>query len=239
MEWLDDSKACLDVARIMLDEVNELIQDSIQNDDLIPYLKVKIKNLLENCRSPLDYSANYIFDTYCRKLYTKKELRRFGKPYFPIRKEKHSFDVCVRDEFRKLSTRRKDIIEIFESCQAFNGSSWLQNLSFLINENKHRNLTKQKKSHEYDLKHLDINVGGTRIFFDDVRGSDVGTLIKYEDEEINLTDSSKKYINTVDGTVSVTYYFKDINANVLTTLSEIYNGSIRVINELEKVIERG
>ncbi len=100
---------------MMLDNIQELINESVTHSDVIPYLKVIIKNFLENCRSPLDYTANYIFFTYCEIEYTAQELRSFSV-YSPIRYKPRAFNSCILKNYRTLSTKRPDLVNVFESA---------------------------------------------------------------------------------------------------------------------------
>lgn len=230
MEWINDSKACLETAQILLEEIEELTPETIKDDFYIPYLKVKIKNCLENCRSPLDYAAHYIFESYCKTEYSSRELRKH-KTYFPIRKTESLFDVAIRDDFRKLHQKRNDIVLILKQCQSFNGDPWLQHLTVLTNENKHRNLTKQFKEQTTHIKSGQI--GG--ITLNNVTMVNVGTPIQYEGTKIDFVNQSP-YDHLFDATVSIEYFFDDLNLSVIPTLSNIYRGAISVINDLEKKV---
>ncbi|MFE4036181.1 hypothetical protein [Priestia sp. YIM B13489] len=240
IEWLDDSKACLDTAAVMIEEVEQLAQQSIKDESAIPYLKVKIKNCLENCRSPLDYVANYIFDTYCRNNYTKKELHKFGKPYFPIRKTDSLFDICIRDNFRNLLNSRSDIVDILKSCQQFKNSTWLQDLTSLINENKHRNLTKQNDETHTTIRDLNFTHGGVEIGgISNITFVTSGhtTPIKYGGGNLDFSgETSYPFVNKMDTDVKRYFFFRDLGRPVTPTLKEILEGTRDVIGKLEKTI---
>lgn len=53
IEWLEDSKACLDVANRMLNELEVQIQESVKQPDLVPYIKVNIKKHTRKLSFPL------------------------------------------------------------------------------------------------------------------------------------------------------------------------------------------
>lgn len=239
MEWLKDSKACLDIAEIMLDEVEELIQESIQHEDVIPYLKVKIKNFLENCRSPLDYAANFIFIAYCKSNYKGEALKRRGRVYFPIipkRLGKSSFYKQINEDWKGLRETNPKIVPILEDCQHFSTVPWLINLTYLINENKHRNLTKQRKEEKGVHVHNMILPGGN--IFNNVQSFGNGG----HDIVINgvpfdsSTAQSHPHVNNYNATFYVEFFFTDLNTSVIPTLKEIYVGTKRLINDLDKTI---
>jgi hypothetical protein len=231
MEWLDDSKACLEIAQIMLIETKELIDESLKNEAVIPYLKVKIKNFLENCRSPLDYAANYLFDSYCRANYSEKELKRM-KVYFPIVKEaqgrdaQRDFEKWIKVSFKGLKEANEDVVNVLENCQFYKTDPWLSNLTFLTNENKHRNLTKQNRTlsgHIENLQLPGLNIKGLTF-------EGVGTLIQYGDTPMN--DFS--HIDNFQGEVNADFVFSDLNLPVPETLDKILSGTQTVIKGLEE-----
>lgn len=228
MEWYDDSIACLEVAQYLLFEIEKKQHEAIKDNNNIPYLKVTIKNFLENCRSPLDYAANYIFDTYCRDAYTPHEIKKI-RTYYPKRNSKKLFDICIRDEFRGL--KNKQVVQIFESSQSFN-VVWFDDLTKLINENKHRNLTNQKIHNE---THIKKGVLGNTKHFENVIFSgnkyDFGAGDKsFSGFELN------KVFNNLDATFGREYIFKDLNKNVIETLRPIVTEAKKVIISLRDIV---
>ncbi|MFH7833881.1 hypothetical protein [Bacillus luti] len=235
MEWLDDSKACLDIAQIMLDEVEELIQESIQHDDVIPYLKVKIKNCLENCRSPLDYVANYIFDSYCRMEYTPNELKKFNV-YYPIAHSHSSYKNYINGKYRSLDTKRPDIVNVMRNSQSFGKDDWLKFLPKLINTNKHRNLTKQERKETGVHIHNMTLQNGTflqNVFSSGNGGADIvinGTPFNSQNSHNHSS------IESYNAKFYVDFIFEDINKSVVPTLKDIHEGTTTVITELKKIM---
>jgi hypothetical protein len=230
LEWIDDSRACLDTSSVMLNELEELIAKSIQHEELIPYLKVKIKNCLENCRSPLDYAANYVFNSFCRMEYTPKELKKFNV-YYPISRTEVQFNNFIKDKYKTLLIKRPDIVKTFKDSQSFNGNSWIEYLPKLTNENKHRNLTKQSK--EKTIHIANGQIGG--LTFENVTMVNVAVPIQIGSTQIDFINPSP-YDNLFDATVNIEYFFEEINLSVLPTLKSIQFGTSIVINELEKTL---
>lgn|GEM_PF-2853408 len=230
MEWLEDSRACLAVAETMLVEIEGMIQQSIRDESVTPYIKVKIKNCLENCRSPLDYVANYVFDHYCIMEYTAKELKKF-KVYYPISPSEHIFNIAIKEKYKSLTTKRSDIVKVFEDSQSFKGDIWLKHLPKLINENKHRNLTQQSKEQTTTIHSGQI--GG--MTFNNVSMINVKTPFMIGNMPINFIDPSP-YDHLFDASVKLEYYFQDIGLSVIPTLKAIHHGATIVINEMERII---
>lgn len=236
MEWVADSYACIDIAEVMLTEVEELIQESIQNDDVIPYLKVKIKNCLENCRSPLDYVANYIFDTYCKSEYTRQELRNLGHTYFPIRNKKHGrhqFDWYIENNYKTLPLKKPKVVEIIESKQKFKNQLWLSHLTKLINENKHRNLTRNHKEHIATINHYAEDKFGN-VFSNNVCIGTNGNGIVVDGHSLDHPSAaSNPYFKNFTASYYYEYFFTDLELPVIDTLQQILISVKTTISELE------
>lgn len=220
----------------MLEELEHDIQESIKQPDLLPYIKVKIKNILENCRSPLDYAAVFVFETYCRNEYqSKKQMKKKKalKPSFVITDTPEKFEENMNNRFMNLYKNSRKIYNVFKKAQPFNGNPWLKHLTDLVNENKHRNLTKQEKNVATQINYYKDENGNTfvNVFSDHngivIDGVPIGQKI--------LEALSRN--QPVDATIWVEYIFTDLKLSVIDTLFNIYNGSLSIINELEKVFE--
>lgn len=232
MEWVDDAKACLDAADHMLDDVKKYHDLAISDEIYIPYFKVTIKNFLENCRSPLDYAAQYTFDTYCKKEYSKKERKNFNI-YFPVRQTQEQFDEFMNIYFRDLRLSKPDFFEIFSEAQAFQTSPWLQELNKLVSKNKHRQLTKHAIQRTAHIDRLDI--GG--ITFTNNTFVSGGTDITVDGRAYNFGDPNPpEKINYIGAKVNYEYLFSDLSKPVLPTLKEIYNGTKNVIERVEELL---
>lgn len=103
-------------------------------------LRVDLKNLLENHRSALEYTAHHIAD-FCTP---KPPLDRV---YFPVAKLGDTTATFARklDQwFPNLSTSAPKVREYLLSVQEFSGDPWLRQLADLTNFNKHRSLSAQE-----------------------------------------------------------------------------------------------
>lgn len=238
MEWYEDSTACLNVAKKLLSDIEEKQRLSISDDTVIPYMKVDIKNFLENCRSPLDYAAQYIFVEYCKDEYLKKENQKKKKNinpriYYPIRKNESSFVTEIDRVYFPLQNSRPEIVTIFRKGQLFSSpdNPSLHYLNELTNENKHSHLTKHERQLETNLRSYKDDMGNT--FTNVYSSNNNGVVINgmsLGDMSINAISEGKE----IDVTIIAEYYFKDLNKSVLPTLKSIYNHTNMVVNDLKE-----
>lgn len=235
MEWFDDSIACLAVARELIGEIQAMTQESITDIRLMPLLKVKIKNCLENCNSPLDYVAQYIFSTYCPNEYTQKELKRYKKVYYPKPvPDEIKFNLNTKEYFRSLITKRPDIVKVLENSQPYKSDPWLAHLTTLINENKHRNLTTQERRDVgVHANHITMSNGmqiqNIRSFGN--KGHDVVINGIPFDSQSALNHPT---VSSFGATFYVEFIFKELNLPLVPTLKDIYAGTYSVIQDLKR-----
>lgn len=230
MSWKQDSNDCLLVADHMLSELKSLLDVKKINESDLPFIKIKIKNILENCRSPLDYVSNYIFITYCKEEYKSRE-RKFNV-YYPNRSNKKDFDKCIDSYYRSLPRKRKDVMQLLEDSQPFpNRNKWLADLNKLNNGNKHNKLSPQRKVRSTRVHYGNFNgnviIGG---YFAN-NGSDIGDGINsYTFGESPELDKYFVYDSTFN------LYFDELNLPVIETLQNIVINTRNVIEDLEKVL---
>jgi len=111
-------------------DVNQLTEDS----NILS--KTKIKNVFENIRSVLDYSAKDIFENI-----SKGSASRI---YFPYRKNETDFDHAINSNFGNLKATDRDVYDSLLSIQDFSSSKkWLYAVCEFTNQNKHDSLSKQ------------------------------------------------------------------------------------------------
>lgn len=243
MEWLDDSKACLEVARAMLDVIERQINASIQQEKIPPSLNVTIKNLLENCRSPLDYGANYIFEAFCKEEYaSNNEIKNKGasKPQFPITTKPDVFEKNMENKFKNLKSNYPNVYEEIKKVQPFNGELWLNQLTLLVNANKHHSFTPQTRTKHEHIRTFDTETG--RILSSFPKGAIhvenstnvfIGGMPWDQINQVPLPTQDRGY----EISTWVDIIFTDIKSPVLPTLTKIYDGVYSVINNLEIAIE--
>lgn len=152
---------------------------SINETTIRPALLIDIKNLLENLRSSLDYSARGIVTKYV------SSLADSAKIYFPYALENQSiaeYQDHLKIKHRWVASLPTKVALLFESFQAFSDSNnkWLPIFMELTNTNKHQQLVpqirKQTKQLKIDSGSASISLGqgarisvgsGARIIFGD------------------------------------------------------------------------
>ncbi|KGI85394.1 hypothetical protein JY98_03830 [Exiguobacterium mexicanum] len=239
MEWLEYSRACLNEAHQQLVEITNGVEELELAEELDPTLRVKIKNFLENCRSPLDYSALFIFDTYCKTEYSPEKLKH-QKTYFPIRDNRNKFDGCIKKEFKGLKEKSPNVVSILLSHQPFKkGNSWLHNLSRLVIDNKHKNLTKSNR-YENGVSASSITLINGNVLKNIVSFDNGGANIMIGDIPFDFKNAdSHPYVKSFDATFYTVLRFDDLDIPVSKTLKEIYEGTCNVINDLERHFSPG
>jgi hypothetical protein len=124
-----------DAARF-LDRYVQSSMEAAEADEL----RVELKNLLENYRSALEYTAHYIADV-C----TPKPPQ--NRVQFPVAKPGDTaatFAPKLDRWFPGLSTSAPRVRDYLLSIQDFSGEPWLRQLADLTNFNKHRSLSAQE-----------------------------------------------------------------------------------------------
>lgn len=238
MEWYDDSKACLGNAKILLSDIKMKQRLSITDDKIVASMKVDIKNFLENCRSPLDYAAQYIFEEYCKEEYLKKKSLKkkkvfIPKIYYPIRGEKESFMKEIDKIYFPLKQNKSEIINIFQKGQLFTSprNPSLHYLNLLTNQNKHRNLTKHERQISTHIRSYTDENGNN--FKNVYSSNNYGIVIN----GLSLGEIARQAMaekREIDATIKVEYYFKDINKSVIPTLESIYKLVDMIVKEIKE-----
>ncbi|HCA4900517.1 hypothetical protein [Acinetobacter baumannii] len=136
----------------MLEEAYQTI-NVIRNYHSIP--KVKVKDILGNLRSPLDYLANDINENL--SVPNKKKF------YFPFGPTQLDFDNSVKRYFPLLKNEMPKIYDEITNIQPFvSGDDWLIKLWELTNDTKHNNPIDIKHTSEV-IKSVTANAGNTSV----------------------------------------------------------------------------
>ena len=234
-DWYEDSKACLFVAWESIKDVENYSNQAITKKEstYLPVLNVRVKNALENCRSPLDYAAVHIFETYCRGEYSsKKDLdkNRAAKPQFPITNDKKIFEEQMSKKFKNLNVLKPKTYEIIEKYQPYNDNEWLNDFTELINSSKHRKLEKQSRA---VTTHIDNYLSLKRnIHFENV--TIVGDAIGFS-EGPSMQDELIEHLQKGDDPnvkMDIRYFFSDTGFPEYETLYKYYTSVNKIIEEL-------
>ena len=138
---LKDVEAMLDLAGEQLDEIESIYEETLHEQEVSGRLKALVKNVIENYRSSLDFTANAVTAAH-------------GSPgkanvYWPYAtdaaKFSHFFDKCMPDVRKK----RPDLADAWEKCQPYqHGYEWLGVVLDLARSNKHHTLTPQVRTEQ-------------------------------------------------------------------------------------------
>lgn len=156
---------------IIFNDIDELLNESTNMLESInakeTISKVKIKNLLENLRSSLEYSTQYI-----------SSLLQNPKPkiYFPYTENENDFENRVNFNLPNLKNEHPKIFELIKSLQVFSAQNdWLIKLCKATNIAKHNqalNISQNIQSEENitrisvnGLNIIDGNLGKSNIQF--------------------------------------------------------------------------
>ncbi len=148
---LADIQALIDTAASQLNDIRDEYQKTLNEQAISPGLKTRIKNVLENQRSALEYLAHAIHTAY-------------GKPntkaYYPVAGEPGRYEAAFDRCLPGVRTTRPDIFAEIESHQPYqSGYDWLGHLVDLTNENKHQRLTPQARDETRRIR-VDTPGGG-------------------------------------------------------------------------------
>lgn len=233
MNWYKDSILCLNEAADLIQQVEELEKKSIHDIELLDRCKPKIKNCLENCRSPLDFVANFLFDTYCKEIYTPDELK-YNRVYYPVTYKRSKLHDNLRKNFKGLNNKKHGVVKLFEQTQPFKeNDKWLQHLSSLVNENKHAKLTFNRADKSIDIQHLEF--GG--FTFNNVTMTNVGVPIKIGDTEYDLINNFPPG-SSHRTTAKHKIHFEELDMPVTETLKDIHQGVFNIISAIQEEVKQ-
>ena len=142
-------------------EVRELYDKALRDKSLD--IRIKVKNLMENLRSILDYTAHDIYESVCRP-----HRQILGKPdprniYFPYGRNENDFDSSIASSLPDLEVLSISIYSLIKNEQPFMSSNpWICDLCSINNENKHDRLTPQTRE-EIETYTVEGNQGSVSV----------------------------------------------------------------------------
>lgn len=133
-----------DVAHLLLHVEGELpnikkaYDASLEKKEIDYFLRIDIKNVMENLRSALDYMAKDI----------AVNIQGFGKwNYFPYGYSQMNFSKSTDKTLKNLRIKRPDIYSLIEAMQPHTcGNSWLPDLCCVVSSKKHDSLVPQVRT---------------------------------------------------------------------------------------------
>jgi len=134
-----DIDALVEDAALQLGLVRETYQVTLQAQEVPRRLMARIKNVVENQRSALEYLAHQIYEEYGDGA--------GAKSYYPIANANTQFLGLFERNLPGVAANCPNVRDAIEARQWYQrGYEWLQHLVSLTNENKHRRLTPQTRS---------------------------------------------------------------------------------------------
>lgn len=232
---LRNSKTVLSAAKTSLVNIekgymNYLNQKTLASEGFL----VDISRLLSDLKRALDFSAYYIFETYCSHEYPANKIERVrSKIYYPVIREKKDFDDYIEKFFKSLSITRPDLVLSFEKEQFFSGKLWLDHLSKLNNDNKHRDFTPQERivvQNKFTIKR-DVfhNLSSSGNGLGDINIG--GKVINLDEDQLPLDSHPNMEVK-----VWVNFIYKDLDIPVLPALKGMLINANRVIDDLENIL---
>jgi len=242
MSQFDDAKSLLQHAQGKLPEIRAEYETSLSKQNIGASLLVDIKNIMENLRSALDFSAHGLFELY------GASNRNNPKIYFPYAslsqnlsefRQNNRIEVCIPG----ISASRPDIVLKLESYQHFSSTNnkWLPLFMELNNENKHQQLTPQVKR---ERKQLNITSGGAGISLGQGAGISLGQGASIQIGGMTIpggqtisTDNPAKTIGPGQQTIItwVSFHFASNNEPVVPFLENALSGVRNIVNELSAI----
>lgn len=232
---LDDAKFLLTDAKEQLEITQKFYEESINQKEISPVLRLKIKHFLEDIKSSLDYTAFSIFNTYSIDHIKMQLVDHQRQVCFPVKHTEKKFDTFILNVFPELNNKNPKIVEILKSVQpCFNNTTWYNDLNELVNKNKHRYLTPQHKKETTHIHYMKDVFGNT---VQNCTFENVAVPVAYGDHAVDFTISNPDpFVNELRSTVWIDFLFSELGKSVIPTLSDIYYGAIKIINEIEECI---
>lgn len=193
-------------SRASFDDLKRQYEASLHEKAVREDLKVDIKNIFENLRSCLDYTAQELFDAFC------KGAKKPDRLYFPIRPSASEFAQVMSRDYPTLEAKCKAVFDVLEAIQPY-GDPWLGEFNRLTNENKHQDLVEQTRT---ESRRVDVKGpgGGGVSWGPGVRfGSGVRVMGVPIDPKTQLPVPNNQVTTTI--TTWVDFQFKEGGQSVL------------------------
>lgn len=205
-------------------EVKALYDKALRDKSLD--IRIKVKNLMENLRSILDYTACDIYENICEPHRRKLGKRNPCNVYFPYGRTEDDFKSSIINSLPDLEVLSKPIFSLIKSVQPFiSNNSWLCDLCSINNENKHDRLTPQTRE-EIETYTVEGNQGSVSVIVNspNVRVTSqpgaveiFGVPAQFTPEGIKTAPSNLRHKRTV----WVSFVFEGTSINVLNLLNSV------------------
>lgn len=242
MSYFDDAKNLVKHAKNQFGKIKKVYEQSLHEKSIKPELLIKIKNLMENLRSALDFAAHGLFNKY------GDQTKLNPKIYFPYATEGQSkSDFQNQNRIEKcipgLSVSHPDIVKKIESYQHFSNPNniWLPQFMDLCNENKHQQLTPQERK---EVKQLKLTSGGTSISLGEGASISMGSGAQIRMGGMIIPGGQKFDVNNPPLTIGpgtkeiitwVSFHFSSNNQPVIPFLEQCVDGISKIIEEVSEL----
>ena len=225
MTWYDDSILLLNEAKEQLNDLKSIEFEAVRNEDLLNKAKPKIKNFLENCRSPLDYIVNDAVNTFKLKGKSKRI-------YFPITYNNKYFESTIFYSFEDIKNTLPELYSFFEKYQCFYGNDQSTGyLSHLVNNNKHQELSTQENSLVHHVESMKI--GGN--FFSNCTFANCDIPVQIGDAKYDFIDNVPVDTKHVSRR---TIIFKELDLDVIPLLENILKAVSNIVDDASLILGR-
>ena len=237
MKRYEDVLALIEESTKQYEEVKESYDKALRDKSLD--IRIKVKNLMENLRSILDYIAHDIYESVCRP-----QRRKSGKPdprnvYFPYGRNEKDFNASIMSSLPDLEVLSVPIFTLIKNVQPFiSNNPWICDFCSINNENKHDRLTPQTRE-EVETYTVEGNQGSVSVVVNDpnVRVTSqpgavkiFGVPAQFTPEGIKTAPSNLRHKRTV----WVSFVFTGTSINVLNLLNNAVPGVEALANSIYK-----
>lgn len=210
-----DIDALIAEADSQLSDVRGLYEASLRAQEVTSTLQVKIKNVLENQRSALEYLAHAIVE---------RDGKAGARSYFPLASASDKFPDLFESQMKGVAGKRPDIRDAIEQRPPYQqGYEWLGQLGYLTNENKHRVLSPQTRTET----HRRSAAGGAVTW--DPSSVKFGSGVSIGGQQVDPL--TQRTADTID-LIYVDWLFEQLGVSALGTLDRIQGGLPTMVAEI-------
>jgi hypothetical protein len=215
--------ALIEHAEEQLEQVEAIYGRTLQEKKVSTNLQVRIKNVVENQRSALEYLAHGIYES----LGDGKK----ANSYYPIAKEEEDFQGLFGRQLPGVAAKCSAVFEAIAAKQPYEKDfEWLRHLAILTNENKHCRLTPQTRT---EVRRVRVDMPAGRVEWAP-EGVIFGDGVLFGGVPVN--PATQRPIpsshQTVTDVIYVGWLFEEPRLPVLSTLTEIQESLPSLIDDL-------
>jgi hypothetical protein len=218
-----DIDAVVEHAQEQLELVGSIYESALQEQQVNSTLQVRIKNVVENQRSALEYVAHAIYAGYGDG--------KGARSYYPLAVVDKKFPTLFDRLLPGVAATCPAVRDAIEARQPYQGGyEWLHHLSLLTNENKHRRLTPQART---ETRRVRVEtVGGSRVEYGEGVRFGSGVLIGGVPVDPNTQLPVPSPQQSVTVTTYVDWLFEEPPLSALGTLQRIQGALPSLIDDV-------